>query len=90
MKKKVATSSAKKRGAPARRRTNSHPGLSVLYSDKQVRKRVLELAKQIDHDYRGKVLYAIGILEKCFMFMADLTRVLKTPVVCHFVQRSDS
>jgi len=54
MKKRVATATAKKRGTPARRRTSSHPGLRVLYSDKQVRKRVLELAKQIDHDYRGR------------------------------------
>ena len=88
MKQRVATSTAKKRGTPARRRTNSRPGVRVLYSDKQVRKRVLELAKQIDRDYRGKVLHAVGILEKCFVFMADLTRALKTPVVCHFIRET--
>ena len=86
MKKRGSTSTPKKRGSPARRQTTSPPGLRVLYSDKQVRKRVLELAKQIDRDYRGKVLYAIGILDKCFVFMADLTRALKTPVACHFIR----
>ena len=86
MKKRGSTSATKKRAGPASRRTTSRPGLRVLYSDKQIRKRVLELAKQIDRDYRGKVLHAVGILEKCFVFMADLVRALKIPVVCHFVR----
>ena len=86
MKKRGSSSTAKKRVGPAHRRRISRPGTRVLYSDKQVRKRVLELAKQIDRDYRGKVLHAAGILEQCFVFMADLTRALKTPVVCHFIR----
>ena len=85
MKKRGSTSATKKRGAPARPRTASKPRMRVLYSDKQIRKRVLELAKQIDRDYRGKVVHVVGILEKCFVFMADLTRALKVPAVCHFV-----
>jgi hypoxanthine phosphoribosyltransferase len=86
MKKRGSTSAPKKRVGPARRRTTSRPGIRVLYSDKQVRKRILELARQIDRDYRGKVLHAVGILEQCVMFMADLTRALKVPVICHFVR----
>jgi hypoxanthine phosphoribosyltransferase len=60
--------------------------MRVLYSDKQIRKRVLELARRIDRDYRGKVLHVVGILEKCSIFMADLTRALKIPVVCYFIR----
>ena len=86
MKKRGSPSIPRKRDALASRRTTSRPGMRVLYSDKQIRKRVLEMARQIDRDYRGKVLHAIGILEKCFVFMADLTRALKIPVVCHFVR----
>ena len=86
MKKRGSTSTPKKHGRSSSRRTTSRPGMRVLYSDKQIRKRVLELAKQIDRDYRGKVLHAVGILEKCFVFMADLTRALKTPVACHFIR----
>ena len=86
MKKRGSTSTPQKRRGPASRRTNSRPGLWVLYSDKQVRKRILELAKQINRDYQGKVLHAVGIMENCIVFMADLTRALKTPVVCHFVR----
>jgi hypoxanthine phosphoribosyltransferase len=86
MKKRGSTSAAKKRVGPAGRRTVAARGLRVLYSDQRIRKRVLELAKQIDRDYRGKVLHAVGIMEQCFVFMADLTRALKTPVVSHFVR----
>jgi hypoxanthine phosphoribosyltransferase len=86
MKRRGSTSATKKQAGTSRRRTAPGPGLRVLYSDKQIRKRVLELAKRIDRDYRGKVLHAVGIMEKCFVFMADLTRALKIPVVCSFVR----
>jgi hypoxanthine phosphoribosyltransferase len=45
-----------------------------------------ELAKQIDRDYKGKTLHVVGILEDCFIFMADLVRRLTIPVVCHFMK----
>ena len=54
MKKKGSTSATKKRVGPARRRKTARPGIQVLYSDAQIRKRVRELAKQIDRDYRGR------------------------------------
>jgi hypoxanthine phosphoribosyltransferase len=47
---------------------------------------VRELAAQINRDYQGKALHVTGILENCFMFMADLLRGLKVPVVCHFMK----
>jgi hypoxanthine phosphoribosyltransferase len=86
MTKKVSKRTTGKHPRPASGRTAARPALRVLYTDKQIRKRVLELAKEIDRDYRGRVLHVVGILEKCFVFMADLTRVLKVPVRCHFVQ----
>jgi hypoxanthine phosphoribosyltransferase len=86
MKKRGSTSATKKRVGPARRRKTARPGMRVLYAEGPIQKRVRELAKQIDRDYRGKVLHVVGILEQCFMFMADLTRALKVPVIFHFVQ----
>ena len=86
MKKRGSTSATKERVGPSRRRKTARPGVQVLYSDTQIRKRVRELARQIDRDYRGKVLHVVGILEQCFVFMADLTRALKVPVICHFVR----
>jgi hypoxanthine phosphoribosyltransferase len=60
--------------------------LQVVISSSQIRKRLRELARQIDRDFDGKTLHVIGILEDGFLFMADLIRALKTPVVCHFVR----
>jgi hypoxanthine phosphoribosyltransferase len=78
---------------PATKRS-SHPcaqalpdnDLRCVYSEKQIQKRVRELAKQIDRDYKGKTLHVVGILEDCFIFMADLVRSLTIPVVCHFMK----
>jgi hypoxanthine phosphoribosyltransferase len=58
----------------------------VVVEKKAIRKRVRELAKQINRDYAGKTLHVVGILEDGFVFMADLIRALKIPVVCSFVR----
>jgi hypoxanthine phosphoribosyltransferase len=60
--------------------------LKVVFDEKEIRKRVRELAKQINRDYAGKTLHVVGILENCFVFMADLVRALTVPVVCSFVR----
>lgn len=62
--------------------------LKMVVSEKDVRERVRELAKQINRDYAGKTLYIVGVLEECFVFMADLVRGLTIPVVCSFVRAS--
>ena len=73
----------------------SLPGdhLRVIFTEKQIAKRVHELAAQVNRDFQGKTLHVIGILENCFLFMADLVREIKVPVVCHFLKaetRDDS
>lgn len=60
--------------------------LRVVFTEKQIKKRVHELAAQVDRDSQGKTLHVIGILENCFLFMADLVRSLKVPVICHFLK----
>jgi len=60
--------------------------LKIVVSEKDIRKRVRELARQINRDYAGKTLHIVGILENCFVFMADLIRALTIPVVCYFVR----
>jgi hypoxanthine phosphoribosyltransferase len=64
----------------------SKQGLRCVYSGKQIQKRVRELAKQINRDYRGRTLHVVGVLEDCFVLMADLVRSLTIPVVCHFMK----
>ena len=77
---------------PARRRSlnpakkvGAARGLKTVYTAKQIQTRVKSLAEQINHDYRGKTVHVVGILENCFLFMADLVRELKAPLICHFM-----
>lgn len=44
------------------------------------------MAAKINRDYQGRTLYVVGILENCFLFMADLVRGLKIPTVCLFLK----
>jgi len=60
--------------------------LKILASPEQIQKRVQELARQISEDFRGQVIYTIGLLEDGFMFMSDLVRLLEGEVVCHFLK----
>jgi hypoxanthine phosphoribosyltransferase len=83
--KKRATSKLKKRPMTVRA-TGSSARLKIVVTEQDIRKRVREMARQINHDYAGKTLHVVGILEDCFVFMADLVRALKMPVVCSFVR----
>ena len=58
----------------------------VILSAEQIKKRVQEMARQISHDFQGKTIYVVGVMENGFIFMADLVRELETPVVCQFVK----
>ena len=58
----------------------------VLLSAEQIGMRVQEMARQISHDFQGKTVCAVGVLENSFIFMADLVRQLEVPVVCQFVK----
>src|SRR5579872_3104275 len=78
--------SAKPRKRPATVRAASVPRVKIIVSESDIRKRVRELARQINKDYAGKTLHVVGILENCFVFMADLVRALTIPVVCSFVR----
>jgi hypoxanthine phosphoribosyltransferase len=60
----------------------------VLGAD-QIARRVREMARQISHDYAGRHLHIIAVLENSFIFLSDLIRWLEVPVVCDFI-RPDS
>lgn len=67
-----------------------HPDIErVLVTTEQIQTRIAELAQQIDHDYAGvDRLYIVGILKGAFIFLADLTRQLRTPHVVDFMALS--
>jgi hypoxanthine phosphoribosyltransferase len=58
----------------------------VLLTAEQIRKRVQEMARQISHDFQGRTIHVVGVMENGFVFMADLVRELNGPVVCQFVK----
>lgn len=70
----------------SKRQSDLGEGLRVVYARRRIQQRVSQLARQMNRDYKGKTLHVVGILETCFMFMADLVRALRVPVVCHFVR----
>lgn len=59
--------------------------LKVLYDENQLRKRVNELGKLIENDYKDKDLVVIGVLKGCMFFMADLVREINLPLVIDFM-----
>jgi hypoxanthine phosphoribosyltransferase len=60
--------------------------LKILLTAEQIQNRVREMAAQISHDYSGKTVTAVAVLENGFMFMSDLVRQLHVPVLCHFIK----
>jgi hypoxanthine phosphoribosyltransferase len=62
--------------------------LKPLFSHKDIQKAVKRLAKEISRDYRGEELVCICILKGSFMFMSDLIRQIKVPLVVEFIRVS--
>ena len=56
-----------------------------LLTPEQIRDKVLELADRISLDYAGKEILAVGILKGSFIFLADLVRAIKAPVMIDFI-----
>jgi len=62
---------------------------SVLIDANSIQRRVTELARQIDHDYKDQgPLLIVGVLKGAFIFTADLTRNLTTEHVVDFIALS--
>lgn len=55
--------------------------LKEVISKKEILKKVKELAKKIDKDYKDEPIILIGTLKGAFIFLADLVRNLKNPNV---------
>lgn len=62
--------------------------IKVLIDEKQIEKRVLEIAEKINHDYKDEPLVVIGILKGSFMFLADLIKLLKMDTEVYFMKAS--
>ena len=60
----------------------------ILISKEEIAKRVNELAKQLDNDYKGKKPLFIATLKGSIMFYADLLRAMTIPVELDFMATS--
>ena len=61
--------------------------LSVLITAEQIQNRIRELAAKIDADYSNpnESVFLICILKGAYVFMADLSRAIKRPVIVDFM-----
>ncbi len=57
----------------------------VFLSTEQIQTRVREMGEQITKDYPDGPIYLVGILKGAFMFLADLSRAIKTPSRIEFM-----
>lgn len=52
----------------------------IVFNEAQIRNRLLELSKTLIHDYKGKEWTIIAILNGSLVFLADLIRLIPSPI----------
>ncbi|MBC8243698.1 MAG: hypoxanthine phosphoribosyltransferase [Verrucomicrobia bacterium] len=57
----------------------------VLVSEEEIRRRVSELAEQVQTDFAGRDLVVVGLLTGTLMFLADLVREIDLPLRLDFI-----
>ena len=58
---------------------------SILVSEEDINKKVKELGKILTEDYKDKELIVVGILKGAVVFMSDLCREIKLPILMDFM-----
>jgi hypoxanthine phosphoribosyltransferase len=58
----------------------------IVISESQLQSRIAALGRRISHDYAGRPIFCIGVLENAFIFVADLVRSIQGDVRCQFVR----
>ena len=59
--------------------------MKLLVSENEIKERAKALGKKITEDYKGESPIFIGILNGCYVFMADLLREVNLDVEIDFV-----
>ena len=60
--------------------------LKILYTDKEIDKRVSDIANQISKDFENSTPIVLGVLKGSYIFLADLTRKMKIESEVEFVR----
>jgi len=58
----------------------------ILFTEEQIRRRVSEIASNVERDFSNRDLAIVGLLEDSFVFMADLIRKIDAEMVCYFMK----
>lgn len=59
-----------------------------MFTEEQIREKVIELGKQIENDYRGEEVLVVGILKGANVFTCDLIRQIDLDVKIDFMSVS--
>lgn len=62
--------------------------VKVMYGEEELQKRIAEIAKKIDEDYKGKTITIVCVLKGAMFFTVDLVKNMKTPVELEVMQVS--
>ena len=62
--------------------------LTELISEKEIKKRISEIAENISRIYKGKIPIFIGVLNGSFLFLADIVRELDIEYEVDFIKIS--
>ena len=62
--------------------------VDVYLSEEEIKNRIKEMGAEITKQYAGEELHIVCVLNGAFMFMADLVREIKLPVVLDFISAS--
>lgn len=62
--------------------------IQVMIPEEEVNGRIAEIAAQIDEDFQGEEIVAVGILRGGAYFCTELTKRIQVPVVLDFMEAS--
>lgn len=62
--------------------------IRVMISEEEVNARIAEIAAQINEDFAGEEILAIGILRGAVYFCTELTKRIAVPVILDFMEAS--
>jgi hypoxanthine phosphoribosyltransferase len=57
----------------------------ILITDEQIARRIRQMAREIERDFRGRELVVVSLLNGTVMFLADLMRHLSLPLRLDFM-----
>ena len=60
----------------------------IIFPEDVIQKRIAELGAKLNKDYADKSLLIIGVLKGCFIFLADLARVIDLECEIRFLTAS--